>query len=227
MRVGESGRIELCCREITEMTSYASEVKGCPHCKSRQHVDFCRSCNTINAKFYTDGFVYGPMYDETCFLLVCSECHEYFWLEEGLDETSLDSTSEGAVFTGYAEGVRGSGYEEALRRAPWRNDAQERYVRIRAWWASNDPYREQTVQEFRLSLEQEENLRRLVQLLDGSEPEDLLMKAELYRELGLFKDCFEQLTAKFEDKYSLALNTILEQAALEKRQVEQLLPPEQ
>jgi hypothetical protein len=40
------------------------------------------SCNYIDAKSYTDGFVTGPMFDQTSQLLKCPNCDALIWLED-------------------------------------------------------------------------------------------------------------------------------------------------
>ena len=70
-------------------------------------------------------------------------------------------------------------------------DEKIRYLRIRLWWAGNDPIRESgtgTLTEQHL-----DNLSRLAMLLAENDPEQRLMKAEVFRELGHFEIAGERL----------------------------------
>jgi hypothetical protein len=205
------------------MTSYWFEVKQCPNCDCEFIYWAVASCNTFHAKFYTDGFVDGPMYDEGGYLLTCPGCNKSLWCE---DVPTKETLSNLEYFSGSvrgslppAERVRGSQYEDLLRQAIWKTEAQEKYVRVRAWWSFNSPYRGQITDEFKMPPEQKQNLLRLLQLLDTNAPSDSIMKGEILRELGRFDECLKHLEQPFEDRYLPAVDTIRKLANCENRQV--------
>ena len=194
------------------MTSYRIEIKQCPNCGCEFSAWAVNSCNTFGAKFYTDGSVEGPMYDNGSLLVICPGCSNYFWRE---DVPTLESIRDRDYFVDSdkqsfprAEWLEGRHFEDMVHQAFWRTPDEEKYIRIRAWWSSNSPYRDGSCQEFRLSAEQEENLRRLLELLDADDPHGSLMKAEIFRELGQFEECLKQLAQPFGERYLLAVNTI-------------------
>lgn len=212
------------------MTSYWIDIKQCPDCGSEFKAWEVSSCNTFGAKYYTDGYVKGPMYDAGSLLLICPECSKYFWRE---DVPTLESMSHSKYFTKYAENsdkksprhaawVEGRDYEDMVRQSFWRTKDEERYIRIRAWWSSNGPYRDESTLEFGLSSEQKKNLRRLLHLLDTDDPDEALMKAEILRELGQFEECLKLLANPFDERLLQTVNAIKDLAHGRKRKVELL-----
>jgi hypothetical protein len=180
-----------------------------------------RTCNAFGATFYTDGYIKGEMYDETCWLNVCPSCGEYFWLEDAKPRTGDGVQTRAAVgLLPPAEGVRDEGFETALRARPWKNRAQELYLRIRAWWWSNRPYRDQSPEPFQVAAQDEANLMRLLQLLDEDDGHQRLMRAEIYRELGLFELAVAELGGDFDDRYGPAGRRIRELAERRERAVQ-------
>lgn len=88
---------------------------------------------------------------------------------------------------------------------------KERYVRLRAWWAGNDPRR--TSPEARpLDSCEVENLRAVIGLLDEAEANDRIMKAEAFRELGEFARAEELLAKEVEEELMKAARIIRELA---------------
>ena len=207
------------------MTSYTNEPIECPHCEAALEILLLTSCNTFGAEFYTDGFVDGPMYDETSRLQLCPSCGEYFWLEDATSECS-ESDSGAGQFRPRSGAVRGPQYEDALRRAVWKSRDQELYVRVRAWWSSNAPYRSQPAESFDLSAQEEANLTRLLDLLDDESPDALIMRAEIYRELGRFEDSLEALGRVSDDRYATAVQRVGALARAMTRTVAPIKPSE-
>lgn len=220
------------------MTSYNVEIKQCPNCDCEFHAMVVASCNTFGAKFYTDGFIDGRMYDEGSALLTCPGCNRYFWRENVPTKKSmLDSeyfhNAELRSLPGAGE-VRGNDYEDILPQALWKTEAQEKYIRIRAWWYATEksnmssepgcfpswskPLR-RTTEEYNMSHEQEANLLRLLQLLDTNDPHESIMKAEVLRQLGQFDECLKQLDQPFADRYLKVIAAIKKLANCKKRRV--------
>ena len=65
---------------------------------------------------------------------------------------------------------------------------EERYLRFKIWWDTNDKYRgrDWCDDPVVFSSEQELNLRKLYRILEDDRPTDRLLKAEIHRELGEF-----------------------------------------
>jgi hypothetical protein len=69
---------------------------------------------------------------------------------------------------------------------------QERYVRLRLWWLDNDCRRKGSPRSPKMSTRERSNIEVLADLL-ASDDYDLLLKAEIMRELGRFAECLALL----------------------------------
>ena len=208
------------------MTFPLIATERCPNCGCEFIVGTFASCNTFGVTFYTDGFVDGPMYEEDSALLVYPECDTLFWWE---DTPPLESTTDTEYFPEsdqrslpVAGKIQGHHYEDAICKSLWKNNSQEKCIRIKSWWLFNNNYRNNAAQEFNLPPEQKANLQRLLHLLDTNDPNDLLMKAEVFRTLGRFNECLKELSQPVGSGYSRAVYVIEKLAKSRKRQVVKL-----
>ncbi len=210
------------------MTSYIIEIKKCPDCNCEFIRPMVASCNTFDAKFYTDCFIWGPMYDEGSALLICPGCHKYFWCEDVSTTQSIpeskyfnDSELKSLPFSSpLSIGFCNNRYEDVLRKKIWKNIAQEKYIRIRAWWAFNNTYRDDKTKSFDISAEQKENFLRLLILLDDNDIDTSIKKAEILRQLGRFDECLKELDSIPDDTAPRIAGAIKRLAICKKRQVE-------
>ena len=85
---------------------------------------------------------------------------------------------------------------------------KEIYLRMRAWWAANDVWRWLPNPKPAFSKEQVKNLKALSALLDESEPDQRILKAEIARELGSFDECLLLLSYQFDRSYDHAVGFI-------------------
>jgi len=223
------------------MTSYAHAGFLCPKCGEDTWVWATASGNSFNAVFYTDGYGRGPMLPQDDRIVVCVHCKAYSWLEDipdierkrhgwGVDRASL-CYDKRSVF------VTGDKFERVLEQELWNSDAQEKYVRVKFWWAWNHRYRppehrelpspldfeeffgkrEQEVQEFELPMQQEENLIRLLELLDEHDNRSRVTKVEVLRHLGRFDECIALAASPIGDSYKRAVDFIAALASEKKR----------
>lgn len=198
------------------MTSYQFKIISCPACKKWLQILEVASCNTINATFYTDGFVSGPMYDEGGSILSCPLCDTKFWRTDVVnsiperDPEYFKHKKNHQVPSAYKLDL--SSYPSLLTKKLWRNSEEEIYVRIRAWWAYNG----HSLSFFILKSEpphsveaKEANCERLLQLLDSKDDDDeTILCAEICRELGKFEECLALLDRPFPNKYEQVLRVI-------------------
>jgi hypothetical protein len=68
-----------------------------------------------------------------------------------------------------------------------------------AWWAENEPYRnsvksKRAIPNFKFSNAGAENLQKLSQLLDKPTPHNILLRAEIARELGRVDEAAQLLS---------------------------------
>ena len=121
------------------MTSYDVATIKCPGCGSKLAAWDCVSSNTFGAKFFTDGYVYGS--PQTDALLACPKCKANFWRKGIKAIRSVRHGDAASNALPIADSVPMKAYP-ALLKAPWRTAEEEKYVRIRAWWAWNEMCRD-------------------------------------------------------------------------------------
>jgi len=79
-------------------------------------------------------------------------------------------------------------YSRALKTCTTLTKQDEKYARIRLWWIGNNKRRGSTL-HIPLSDSEKANLERLRPLLNQNNSEEVIMLAELLRELGKFDEC--------------------------------------
>lgn len=231
------------------MTSYTIEVKQCPKCNCVFSANQLNSCNTINAIYYSDGAIYGPMYSENNLLITCPNCHGHFWREDVPTSKSIsesDFIRDNELQLLPTQNLLGmKNFISLLHEEFWETKAQEKYIRIRAWWSYNDIYRgkayneffqipnidfmsgmqrkDMTEDDFKLSFEGKDNLLKLLPLLDTSNLKEIITKSEVFRELGQFDECIKLLDQPFNDRFLPIVNTIKNLAIGKKQMVGQIL----
>lgn len=109
-------------------------------------------------------------------------------------------------------------YSLLLQKRFWRTEEEEIYIRTRAWWLFNNTYRSSTEHnvfdvlathelhteqgegerpsntiEYVSTPENDDNMYRLLHLVAPTNPDNCIMRSELFRELGLFDDCLREL----------------------------------
>jgi hypothetical protein len=214
------------------MTSYIFELKKCLDCQEEFLTISVRSCNTIDAVYYTDGYISGPMYDEGSYIVHCPKCKSYHF-ESNLDTVKRISESDYSRSNYGNEPFKNSitlqhfkHFEHLLSNPIWKNAEQEQFIRIRAWWACNNEYRKNFKSrnpiveeglnenglpqstEFLIAPEHKKNLMRIIELLDFRLEEDRLLMAEIYRELGNFDKSISLLDFDFSECLKVYVSTI-------------------
>lgn len=153
---------------------------------------------------WTDRKWLAPMLRLPPEVVVCHQCKEAYWLQEAREVGQihwfhtykaalepLDPTWEEAPAV-REPGERG--YYRAIARGLATNPEQERTARILAWWRRNEKFRNGiSTKDPRVNPATKKNLRHLLPLLDETDESTLLMKAEVYRELGEFEAAGELL----------------------------------
>lgn len=97
-------------------------------------------------------------------------------------------------------------YLSALGSPLSRSKSKEKYIRMRLWWLGNDPIRRKKAKT--LSDLHQENMQQLLTLLKDKPYEDLLMKAEILRELSHFEEALVILEHPFPKGYKDAVKQI-------------------
>ncbi len=154
------------------------------------------SGNTCGAVFWTDTKCEAPMLPDrpshykhpiegTLFWI--DDCEKNGTLPPGRD-TEPDFPRKGL---NPAAKPTADDYFAALESGIADTDKRILEIRIRLWWLGNDPVREGRASEPEPRFL--ENLTQLVLLYSGKDKDSQLVKAELLRELGYFKDALALL----------------------------------
>lgn len=173
------------------------------------------SGNTFGARYWTDGKCEAPMLPDRPWLRLVPNNGELFWTDEceQIGEEELrDGVNEFANVP-FAEEPSIDDYIRALSDSIASSLEKERYVRIRLWWAANDPVRQGETTSPPWAGHRDNQIN-LLALLDELESNQRLMAAEVCRELGDFARASELLTFGFPKDYHPAVNrlkTLVEQ----------------
>ena len=179
--------------------------RRCSACKKLIEQFTLTSGNTIGARFWTDGKRDAPMLPDEPWLVKCQHCGALVWIDEqqevGIvdgrlprqdsfkDALPYDTPSPDDYFAFLQKGVSDS--------------EKEQYVRLRAWWAGNDTRRDgEAVTP--LSDDEIANLDAYAALLDESDENDLIIKAEIMRELSQYDDALALLSTPFREQLNYA-----------------------
>lgn len=178
-------------------------VYQCPGCSHLLANDSLLSGNTFGAKLYSDGKQFAPMLPVFPRLTRCPSCDTIFWLNKSTEAGSYswgDNSHPEWEQADKAEFLQLPEYFVALGRGLANTKEEEIYLRQQIWWAYND--RSRRGQELFQAPEDEanytENCKRLMTLLDPTDPNQRIMLAELKRNLGDFEGC-KKLIDSLED----------------------------
>jgi len=198
------------------------KIIECPKCKGLARVFTLISGNTLGARRWTDGKMIAPMLPMPPAITKCRHCGHYFWVSDAKEVGELPLWRDKSEkipsqweSSKHIKELSESEYLEAIRIKVAKNREQELYLRICAWWAGNDPFRfkSQGVAGHPESVpsrssEARMNLEKLLELLDVTDPEQRLMKAEVLRELGRFDDTICLLESNYPSEYMGVVITI-------------------
>ncbi|MFZ0472369.1 MAG: hypothetical protein WAL94_07125 [Bacteroidales bacterium] len=100
----------------------------------------------------------------------------------------------------------------------------ERYIRMKIWWSYNDYFRNGHQSEITLEMQKlnTENLIALIKILDEAVDNDLLMKAEIFRQLGWFDESKQLLYRMINNDLAWVKEKMLIQINRQNEQVFQL-----
>ena len=174
-----------------------NQIVACPHCGALAHYRTLVSGNTFGAVAWTDGRQYAQMMVEPPAVVKCHACAKCYWLTDATEigVVARDFRAKEPVPEAWSKAPEvkepsADEYLDAIEAGLAKDRAQEKSLRLLAWWRGNDPYR-----EWRFAAEAtpaspdgfRQNLRRFADLLSDDTDNDRVMKAEVLRELGQFK----------------------------------------
>ena len=182
------------------MTPGPTIIKKCSVCSKQIKQHTIGSGNTFGATFWTDGKREAPMLPDQLLLVLCPHCHASLWIDELIELGEVEPWGDGdSTFNDAIEYKTPSidDYFVFLEKGVATHE-KEHYVRLRAWWAGNDVRRTSNI-EVPILPQEISNLTTLSQMLDESNANNILMKAEVMRELSRFEDA-GALLATLDDK---------------------------
>ena len=205
-------------------------VNCCPRCSGLVKQRTIASGNTFGAKRWTDGEFKARMLPSTPLLIKCAYCNKVSWRGDFKEVDSYDSYLGFLAFSDKSEDKKriSDAKEKQLQYAdlPFYEEPsseeiiylsettelahdKELYARVRAWRKWNDIRRDDdAIRPF--SKQEQENLERVIKLLEGS-TDSLILLAEAYRELGeLDKAKVTLLQGTYSDEEENVIQFLLE-----------------
>jgi len=188
-------------------------IRECPKCSQYIKQVTLESGNTVGARFWTDGKMDAPMMSDQPWLVKCPACKNLFWVDKAKQLAELDPLAKAKKEFSDAlmfEHLTETDYLKFLQTKKI-SKKKEEYVRIRAWWCTNDSMRhEKPTKRSKVvfTKDQEDNISRLYELLDEEDPNQRLMKAEIARERGMFDEAMSLLEYKFPEGFDKAVSVV-------------------
>lgn len=138
-------------------------------------------------------------------LVKCHHCGSLVWIDEQQEVGVIDGRpqGQGSFKDALPYDVPSADDYFAFLQKGVSDSEKEHYVRLHAWWAGNDARRDgEAVAP--LSDDEIANLDAYAALLDESDENDRIMKAEIMRELGRFEDAVALLSTPFREQLAFA-----------------------
>ena len=208
------------------MTLGPTIIRKCVSCGNLFSQRTIGSGNTFGATQWSDGKMDAPMLPDEPSLVKCPHCGNLIWIDEQEVVGEIDgwrsrthanpsfenvASYETPTFNEYVVFLNDGSYDEN----------QERYVRLRAWWHSND-FRRITTLAHPLTDSEIANMEAFALLLDEHDETDRLIKAEVFRELGRFADAENLLEHPFSEEIMPAVDLIRELVRQREQKVTEL-----
>lgn len=185
-------------------------IKKCSVCSELIQQHTIKSGNTFyGAILWTDGKRETPMFPDQHWLVMCPHCQAPLWIDEleEIVESEYGRDRHDVFKDAIAyETPSIDDYLFLLEKGAFSPD-KERYVRLRLWWAGNDARRSSDKEIPLLSLEAS-NMTTFAEMLDELDANDLVMKAEVMRELGRFDDARALLDRSSDSSMTQAVEII-------------------
>ncbi|HUW93808.1 MAG TPA: hypothetical protein VMV74_11640 [Bacteroidales bacterium] len=102
--------------------------------------------------------------------------------------------------------------------------SDEKFSRLKIWWSYNDYFRDGHENDITPDMQKlnTENLIALLKILNETDDNDLLMKAEIFRQLGWFDESSELLNRMSNNSFAGVKEKILIEISRQNDQVFQL-----
>jgi hypothetical protein len=188
-------------------------IINCPKCNKEFTQMNLASGNTFGGVFWSDGSFFAPMLPDLAVFTRCTECKTIFNAQ-----TAPNHESENWEETDKLPNIEHLEAEElvfALENKIYKSIEEEIYLRKRLWWKLNHhPWKKEKPKSIESSVYKLNN-EALIALLDPSDEDQLLMQAELHRNLGNFDTCLN-LINQLTDSRDETRVTLLKKACTKK-----------
>lgn len=161
-------------------------IIACPHCGHPAKKRTYFSWNTFGAVLWSDGKQVAPMKPEIPTFVFCRKCGNLYWIKEAKEICEEETFKSFYPQLEQAEFIEFPSFMQLSKAIEIIED--KKYVRIEMLYGFNNLIRNKRESEITPEMQKrhKENLYELMELLDESDENDLIMKAEAYRNLGLF-----------------------------------------
>jgi len=157
------------------------------------------SGNTFGGIFWSDGCSLSPMLPDIPLFTKCSSCNLIFNLKNC---AQTESTDEDVFDLPNVAQLDITGLEEAISQKVYETEREEIHLRIRLWWAMNKrPFKTGEYEHHEVDQNYLNNAKALLGLLCYENEDELLIIAELYRNLGMFAECRKVLSGITDKRY--------------------------
>jgi len=163
-------------------------IIACPHCGLLAKKKTLYSGNTFGATIWSDGKRIAPMLPEFPAFVFCNGCWKLYWVKEAkeiCEERNLNSFYPENREVDFIEFPTFEQYVKALELI---ND--KKYARVLIFYSFNDFIRNKKENLITPEIQKlhEQNLYEMTELFDENDENELIIKAEAFRNLGLFEN---------------------------------------
>ena len=162
-------------------------IIACPHCGHLAKKKTYFSWNTIGAVLWSDGKQVAPMKPEIPAFVFCKKCEKLYWIKETkeiCEERNLSAFYPEQKDVDFIEFPTFEQYVNAFELID-----DKKYARVHIFYSFNDFIRNNKENLITPEIQKlhEQNLYELSELFDEQDENELIMKAEAFRNLGLFE----------------------------------------
>lgn len=196
----------------------------CPECGHKFKNQSLLSGNTFGADFFSDGRCIAVMLPEYPDFTKCGGCGKIMRLSK-LSPVMEIEVSSGEWMSRetypYAKFLNIDDYLSALDEKEFSNREDECVIRLHLLWLFNDSVRYGQIPGEQIEMPEiwSENCSRLKNLLNEETPRDIMLKAELCRNLGEFDDCIDLVNRIEDDNYNEVKKLLLSECSRKNKYV--------
>lgn len=181
------------------MTPAFPSIYKCPHCGALKTICAINSGNSIGIVQWSDLKTLYPMMLKASLVQCCPSCEKYFLRSK---DTYYGAANSYACRASWGH-LSYPSLREAFEQLSFNNEEEIKAVRIMLMHAHNDLYGgcDGTMSRDSASTEQldffSDNAHAIIKLCNQDNPQERLLMAELYREMGQFSNATDILLSPF------------------------------